>query len=115
MFTVRSIFSGVLIVLMLMTSGAMASVRGMTHTAAGTMILCTGNGAVKVLIDADGAPIELSHVCPDCAMTFAAAFPIGFTADVFMPPRSSEYGGRDQSLSVSRHGAIAVARGPPRV
>jgi hypothetical protein len=115
MFTARSIVSSFLIVLMLMTSGAMASVRGMTHTAAGIMILCTGNGAVKVLIDADGAPIELSHVCPDCAMTFAADVPVRFTAGVFAPSRSFEYGGRDQSLPAGRRGAIAVARGPPRV
>jgi hypothetical protein len=115
MFTVRAIFSGFLIVLMLMTSGAMASARSVNNDATGTMVLCTGVGTVKVLIGADGAPVRPSHLCPECAMFAPVASPERLAARVFVPTRRVEYFDRDQNVKLNGRGKTAVARGPPRL
>jgi hypothetical protein len=78
MLSLRSIFSALLITLMLMTSGAMASARGMARDAVGAMVLCTGSGTVTVLMDSDGVPIEATHICPDCVISFAPDAPEAF-------------------------------------
>ena len=45
----------------------MAMARGMAP-AADEIVICTGQGAVVMTIDADGNPTAPAHLCPDCAM-----------------------------------------------
>lgn len=58
-------FAGALVVLMLMTSMAMAMGQ-MRSAAVGEMVLCTGHGAEIVLIDAQGQPTKAKTQCPEC-------------------------------------------------
>lgn len=39
---------------------------------AATMVICTGYGLVKITLNADGEPVELTLPCPDCILTQAA-------------------------------------------
>jgi len=58
-----------LALLIAVTSQQMAVARGMTHDVAGQVILCTGHGPITVTLDHQGNPMELVHICPDCALT----------------------------------------------
>jgi hypothetical protein len=44
------------------------------HSAYGaqSMVICTGYGLVRITLDANGDPVELSLPCPDCVITPAA-------------------------------------------
>lgn len=61
-----------LAILIAVTSQQMAMARGTMMDAAGQVVLCTGHGTKTVTIDHNGEPIDLVHICPDCALTFAA-------------------------------------------
>ena len=58
-----------LALLIAVTSQQMAMARGMAKDANGQVILCTGQGAVTVTLDAQGNPMGLVHICPDCALS----------------------------------------------
>ncbi|WP_380057232.1 hypothetical protein ACFE33_04015 [Falsihalocynthiibacter sp. SS001] len=80
----RTVVVHALALLMLMTS--MASAMGqMRGAAVGEMVLCTGTGAVVVLVDADGQPVKAQVTCPDCmisaALAGAAAPTVEYSAD----------------------------------
>ena len=57
-----------LALIMALTSQSMAAAKGMTHDVAGQVVLCTGDGLRTIQIDRDGNPIEVVHICPDCAL-----------------------------------------------
>jgi hypothetical protein len=57
-----------LVVVLLITSGAMAAARGQARSASGEIVLCTGTGPVSVAVDARGKPLGKLHICPDCAL-----------------------------------------------
>ncbi|RPE66356.1 hypothetical protein EDD53_2058 [Pacificibacter maritimus] len=109
------ILAFVLAALMIATSGAMATARGVARDAAGQMVLCTGMGPVTVLMDTQGQPIGKAHYCPDCALG-TLAFVDG---DAVVPKASY----RAQDLEFPRqfsaqaivNKVINVARGPPAV
>lgn len=63
-----------LALLIAVTSQQMAVARGVMFDAAGQVVICTGEGVRTVAIDHNGAPIEIVHICPDCALTLAADF-----------------------------------------
>lgn len=61
---------GVLVSLLLMATGhSMAMARG-AAAATGQMVICTGAGPTTVYTDADGAPTDAPHICPDCILAF---------------------------------------------
>lgn len=39
------------------------------------MVICTGYGLVRITLNADGEPVELTLPCPDCILTPAALLP----------------------------------------
>lgn len=39
----------------------------------GQMVICSGLGLTTVMVDADGAPVAQSHVCPDGLLTLFLA------------------------------------------
>lgn len=102
-----------LIALLLVTSGSMAYARNMMRDATGTMVLCTGEGTVTVRIGADGAPIEPSHICPECTPAVDAHVPYAFTLAEprlilqSMPVLCTDCAARDTAR------IYAIARGPP--
>lgn len=72
MHMLKPILAFVLTAVIIATSGAMASARGMARDASGEMVLCVGTGSVTVLMDADGQPLGVAHFCPDCALASLA-------------------------------------------
>ncbi|AVL54346.1 hypothetical protein CEP88_18240 [Roseobacter denitrificans] len=59
---------GVLLSLLLIATGHnMAMARGAAG-ATGQMVICTGAGPVVVYMDAEGAPTDAPHICPDCIL-----------------------------------------------
>lgn len=56
-----------LVLIVALTSGAMAVARGQTH-AAGVIVICSGAGIQTVAVDAEGNPVGAGHICPDCAL-----------------------------------------------
>jgi hypothetical protein len=69
----KPILAFVFAAMIIATSGAMASARGMARDATGEMVLCVGTGSVTVLMGADGQPLGVAHFCPDCALGSLAA------------------------------------------
>ncbi|WP_425041170.1 hypothetical protein [Primorskyibacter sp. S187A] len=65
------VISLVLSVTLLLTAETMAMARGAT-AAVDEIILCTGHGPSSVYVDSDGEPTSAPHICPDCALFFAA-------------------------------------------
>ena len=64
-----------LALLIAVTSQQMAMARGTMKDAAGQVVLCTGHGIKTVTIDHNGDPIDVVHICPDCALTLAEVLP----------------------------------------
>jgi hypothetical protein len=63
-----NIFIVMLVVLLTVTSLSVAQARFMPD-AVGNIVLCTGDGQVKVLVDAEGQPATGSHICPDSVVS----------------------------------------------
>ena len=69
-----------LVALLVLTSQVMAVVRGAAMPV-GQMVLCIGSETVTVHVDAQGAPTQAPHYCPDCALNLAdAPLPPGWRA-----------------------------------
>ena len=60
-----NIFIVMLVVLLTVTSFSVAQARFMTD-AVGNIVLCTGDGQIKVLVGAEGQPTTGSQICSDC-------------------------------------------------
>ena len=77
-----------LILSLVLTSQAMASLRAAPDPA-GAVVLCIGGAAVVVQVDEDGLPVAAPHFCPDCALHAAplpdviapTAAPVSWSAD----------------------------------
>jgi hypothetical protein len=94
------------------TSLTMAAARGQPRMA-GSVILCTGTGAVAVAVDAEGNPVGPVHLCPDCVLSLLAATPV--PVELSAPPLRLL--GALAALSPPRAAALAApeaqSRGPP--
>ncbi|MFK7837719.1 MAG: hypothetical protein AB8B60_16040 [Sulfitobacter sp.] len=66
----RVVFSLTLALMLALTSQAMAVARG-SSAATGQMVLCIGDEAVAVFVDAEGQPTRAPHLCPDCVVNLA--------------------------------------------
>lgn len=95
-----------------LTGQSMAVMRTMAGPS-GEVVLCTGSGPIRVLVDAGGAPMAAPHICPDCAMSVFdgvvelpdfAVRPVGAVARV---------GVVREGVERSIHQLMAQARGPP--
>jgi len=89
-----------------LTSVGLAVARGAAQPA-GQIVLCTGEGLVKMAVDADGMPMEPPHVCPDCLLALYAVAP---RAPLGLPRAL----GRPLNRSVAKaHHAAGLARPTP--
>lgn len=97
-----------------LTSLQMAVTRGMEVDAAGQFVICTGQGVKTITVDRDGQPVEVVHICPDCALTFAGILP---AVQRYVGPHVYLRNARYSIGNVAASGArplIWRARGPPR-
>jgi len=58
--------------LIVVTSQAYASART-AEAPSGHMVLCVGSAIIVTLVDADGAPMDVPHICPEATMLAAQA------------------------------------------
>lgn len=88
--------------------------RGHAQTA-GAIVICTGEGAVTVLVDAEGRPVERKVLCPDCVLSLLA---IGGGSPEALPapvPRLAPRPLRSAAqLAPGRPRGMQKARAPPR-
>ncbi|WP_135505922.1 hypothetical protein [Roseovarius aestuariivivens] len=71
----RPTFALIVSLLLIVTGQSMAIARTAPGPS-GSMVVCTGDGPVRVLVDEDGVPMDAVHVCPDCATgLFEASLP----------------------------------------
>jgi len=80
---------------------------------AGQMVICTGLGLTTVMIDAEGAPVAQSHVCPDGLLTLFLS-----AGGAWVPPaRLLDWVSLPQSVVAMRGKGLpaptAQARDPP--
>ncbi|MCT4558296.1 MAG: hypothetical protein N4A61_09580 [Pelagimonas sp.] len=112
--SLRPLAGATLALVLLLTSLTVAAARGQT-TPAGEMVLCLGGHAVTVTVDADGNPVEYTHICSDFAMTFfvdaGGAFVPGAPVSVW----TTAYLDQAHERSAGRDMPQAQARGPPLV
>ena len=111
---IRRGLSLTLILVLIVTSGAMAAARGQSG-GTGSMIICAGQGPVVVTVDADGQPVDAAHICPDCALgLFAAA--AAAMADTVRPTGHTLLEWSAEPATHRTTGISAAnARAPPRV
>lgn len=48
-----------------------AGARAQAHGAQ-ALVICTGSGLVRIVMDRDGTPVEHTMPCPDCVISLAA-------------------------------------------
>jgi hypothetical protein len=72
----RRCIAGLIALVMLVTSGAMAVARGQAYDATGAVIICTGHGVIVAWVDDEGQPVEAPHLCPDCVLASVDPVPV---------------------------------------
>ena len=109
---IRSI-TGILLAVVLAATGlSVAHARGQADPA-GSMVICRGLTVVTVLVDAEGNPVELPHVCPDAALAlFVETGAVTLPSAVALIWRSVDW---DQPVlaPVEQARSQVRARGPP--
>jgi hypothetical protein len=107
------VLSFTLALLIAVTSQQMAMARGMARDASGQVILCTSQGVISVTLDAQGEPIGVVHICPDCALTlmmFADAPIAAESAVIYIQTLAQT---PVTALQIPHIPTGAQARGPP--
>lgn len=104
----------VLAVILAVTSLSAAFARGQAGPA-GTMVICRGLTVSTVLVDADGQPMQVQHMCPDAAL--ALFVQTGMALPPVVRPLAWRSVTWDAPGPVSgfRVSITAQARGPPVV
>lgn len=107
-----SLLRAFLVVLTVMSGQSIAQ-NVMMPDPTGVMVLCTGTGAVTIVVDSDGQPIDPETVCPDCVTTFTLATELG-GLDIIVRafvPADVDWASHGPGALVSLEGP--PARGPP--
>lgn len=107
-----SLFSAVLVALLVLTSQQHAIMRH-ADVAVGVMEFCIDDVAVVVPVDATGAPVERSHDCPDCTLHLLATLPAPVAQILAGRPRLAVHASAQASLWHGRTDPTRPARGPP--
>jgi len=111
-FVLRNIAASLAVLAIALTAGVAGAARGQAAVA-GEIVICAGQGAATVYLDADGNPTGPPHWCPDCVLSLFAA--VASTA--LLPAPSDTCLGAAYPVSASRHipapAPVPQARGPP--
>lgn len=108
----RAYTASLLALVLFLTSLTVAHARGQGMPS-GEMVLCLGGHAVTVSVDAQGNPVEYTHICSDFAASFFIDAGQGFAPAALVVALS------DPSWRIKRvigHTGLipsAQARGPP--
>lgn len=104
---------GFVLSLVLAMTGYQMAVARAQPMPVGQMVICSGLGLVTVMVDADGQPVEHSHVCPDGLMTLFTAVGAAWEPPLHQPlwlPLASRLA---QIAGQGRRPPERLARGPP--
>jgi hypothetical protein len=101
-----------LVCMVALGSFQMAFARGQAAPT-GRIVICSGQGLMTVLVDADGQPTGDVHLCPDCALNALVilATPCGLSGRAVLWSRIKAIG--STLCTLSRENRRAPARGPP--
>ncbi|RDC75471.1 hypothetical protein DLJ49_01625 [Rhodovulum sp. 12E13] len=81
---------------------------------AGAIVICTGEGVVTVLVDAEGQPVERRVLCPDCVLSLLACAGVPPGALPATLPRLAPLPLRPAAqVATGRPLGIQEARAPP--
>lgn len=89
-----------------------AGTRAQAHGAQ-TLVICTGYGLVRIVMDRDGTPVEHTMPCPDCVMSLAAILPEPQTAVGAKLSRSAEISAQRAQHHSAAAGMWHHTRAPP--
>ncbi len=106
------ITAAALSLMLVLTGEAMAQLRAAPGPA-GVMEICTGTGPVRVTMGEDGAPLDASHVCPDCVMATMTDILPQDALPVHLPRVSRLEPCRSLIHAALRGKVRALARSPP--
>lgn len=102
----------VLALVLIVTSFQVAAARG-APSPVGSMVICSGQGTVTVMVDENGAPVGQVHICPDAALALFAATSLSPTL-LERPVIWSRFSVRLQKTQrFAQWTKAASARGPP--
>lgn len=103
----------VILMLALVVSAHAAGMTPGANTPTGQIALCIGGHAVTVLVDAEGRPVDVAHVCPDCAL--ADLVPVAAPGRVDRAEPGDVSGGLSgaAALRAAQGGGTPPVRGPP--
>ncbi len=107
----RALPALVLAAILSLTSVSVGASRGQADPV-DSLVICTGHGFATVYLDAQGAPVAVPHICPDCVL-FLSWVP----GDPAVVPAPAPVKARAPIPFVACHSPSAVAsaqaRGPP--
>lgn len=114
---IRHAARSALFALMMLATGGMglvaAAARGQTRAGGDVIVLCSGGGLVKVVLDENGAPTGETHLCPDLAPTLLAALDLALP-EIERPAVIVAAGFAEAAVPAATRSAPASrARGPP--
>ncbi len=108
----RNIAASLAVLAIALTAGVAGAARGQAAVA-GEIVICAGQGAATVYLDANGNPTGPPHWCPDCVLSLFAAV----ASPAAVPAPSDTCLGAARPVSAPRPvPALAPApqaRGPP--
>ncbi|MCF6444028.1 hypothetical protein [Nereida sp. MMG025] len=109
---IRPVLAALLTALIIVTSQGMAFARGQTMVAS-QIVLCTGHGFQVVSLNKDGAPIETTHLCPDCALSSVVDIPAQAGGPIWPAQTSDAVFWIAKGPTWSEVAIAPSARGPP--
>ena len=105
--------NAIVVVALIVGTMQIAYARG-AAPAVDQMVICTGQSAVTIGIDADGNPTGVVHYCPDCAATALVAIDVSHP---LLPTRIGTVFDADRPRISQPETVVVViahpARGPP--
>ena len=113
MMFLRQLFSVLLVLTMVATTGSMAMMRD-RDAGAQAMVICNGAGLQTILVDGNGEKVDPAPLCPDCTMVLLAEGAV--SPDVLLErfARKVEVSRPQDSQAYIREGVSALnARAPP--
>lgn len=89
-----------------------AGARNQAHGAQ-ALVICTGYGLVRIVMDRDGNPVERTLPCPDCVISLAAILLEPETTDGATLPRLTEISAHQSQYLSAAAGLWHHTRAPP--
>lgn len=108
----RSVLALGLACLIALTAVHVGMIRGQAKVA-GSIVICSGGGAVNVAVDTDGNPVGPLHECPDCVVSVLAALDLPAVNPVHAPQPATALWAEPSTAARSLVALTANARGPP--